>query len=288
MERNMKVAIMTDSNSGINLEEAKKLGVHVIYTPIIIEGETKYAEEGLTQEKFYEALMSDKDITTSMPSPGDVMAKWDELLKAYDQVVYIPLSSGLSNSAHVAIQLSDEYDGKVQVVDDHRISVTMRESVLSAKRLADEGKSGAEIKKALEDDAYNSSIYISVNTLEFLKKGGRITPAAAMIGTMLNIKPILTIQGEKLDSFAKARSMKKCQDKMLEALKSEIAGRFSHNDMSKLKVGAAGAGLSEEEIENWLGMVKEAFPNAKVFYGPLSASVACHTGPGAVGIGISF
>ena len=198
------------------------------------------------------------------------------------------MSSGLSNSCSAAMGLALEYEDKVFVADNHRISVTMRESVLSAKELADEGKSGAEIKKALEDDAYNSSIYISVNTLEFLKKGGRITPAAAMIGTMLNIKPILTIQGEKLDSFAKARSMKKCQDKMLEALKSEIAGRFSHNDISRLKVGAAGAGLSEEEIENWLGMVKEAFPNAKVFYGPLSASIACHTGPGAVGIGISF
>ena len=283
-----KVAILTDSNSGITQAQSKELGVKVIPMPFFIDGEQYFEDINLTQEEFYEKLKQDADISTSQPSIGEMQDAFDELLKEYDELVYIPMSSGLSNSCSAAMGLALEYEDKVFVADNHRISVTMRESVLSAKELADEGKSGAEIKKALEDDAYNSSIYISVNTLEFLKKGGRITPAAAMIGTMLNIKPILTIQGEKLDSFAKARSMKKCQDKMLEALKSEIAGRFSHNDISRLKVGAAGAGLSEEEIENWLGMVKEAFPNAKVFYGPLSASIACHTGPGAVGIGISF
>lgn len=286
----MRTAIMTDTNSGITTEEGKSLGIFVIPMPIIIEDEVYYEGINITEKEFYEALTGGKNLSTSQPSPGEVMDMWDSILESgdYDQVVYIPMSSGLSNSCSAAMGLALEYEDKVFVADNHRISVTMRESVLSAKKLADEGKSGSEIKKALEDDAYNSSIYISVNTLEFLKKGGRITPAAAMIGTMLNIKPILTIQGEKLDSFAKARSMKKCQDKMLEALKSELAGRFSHNDMSQLKVGAAGAGLSEEEIENWLSMVKEAFPDAKVFYGPLSASVACHTGPGAVGIGISF
>lgn len=286
----MKTAIMTDTNSGISLEEAEGLGIFVIPMPIIIEQETYYEGQNLTEQEFYKALTSRKTVSTSQPSPGDVMDMWDKIIRSlnYDQLVYIPMSSGLSHSCEVSMSLAQDYEDKVFVADNHRISVTLRESVLHAKKLADAGLSGSKIKKALEDDAYNSSIYISVNTLEFLKKGGRITPAAAMIGSVLNIKPILTIQGKKLDSFAKARSMKRCEDRMLEALRMELEGRFSNQDLSKLKVGAAGAGLTEEEIETWKNAVTVAFPGAEVYYNHLSASIGCHTGPGAVGIGISF
>ena len=251
MEKNMKVAILTDSNSGISLEEAKQLGVHVIYTPIIIEGETRYAEEGLTQEKFYEALMSDKDITTSMPSPGDVMAKWEELLKDYDQVVYIPLSSGLSNSANVAIQLSDEYEGKVQVVDDHRISVTMRQSVLDAKWLAEQGKDAKEIKEALEQNAYNSVIFLTVEDLKYLKKGGRVTPAAAALGAVLNIKPVLTTVGGSFEAVDKVRGMKKSMTKVLDGAEDFMNKMLENYDISKIRVGAAGSFQTREGADEW-------------------------------------
>ena len=244
----------------------------------------------ITEEEFFCALSGNKRITTSQPSPGDVMDLWDQILaEGYEELVYIPMSSGLSNSCAAAIGYSQDYDGKVEVVDNHRISVTMYESVLHAREMSLNGASAKEIKAALESDAYNSSIYITVNTLEYLKKGGRITPAAALIGTVLSIKPILTIQGEKLDSFAKARgSMKRAEEKMILAIQSDLEKRFSHQDMSKLHIGAAGAGLTPEQQEEWLTLLHNKFPEADVFYSPLSASISVHTGPGAVGIGISF
>ena len=198
------------------------------------------------------------------------------------------MSSGLSHSCSVAQGLAEDYDGRVQVADNHRISVTMRESVFMAADLADQGRSAKEIKEALEQDAYNSSIYISVDTLVYLKRGGRITPAAAMLGSVLNIKPILTIQGERLDSFAKARSMKKCREKMIDAIRNDYEKRFADEDPAKLRIGAAGAGLTKEEAEIWRSAVAEAFPQADVYYNPLSVSIGCHVGPGAYGIGISF
>ena len=207
----------------------------------------------------------------------------------YDELVYIPMSSGLSNSCAAATGYAQDYEGKVQVVDNHRISVTMYESVLQARNMAREGASAKEIKDFLEEDAYNSSIYLAVNTLEYLKKGGRVTPAAALLGTVLSIKPILTIQGEKLDSYAKSRgSMKKAQEKMIKAIQSDLEKRFADKDMSKLHIGAAGAGLSKTEQEEWVALLKKKFPDYDIFYSPLSASVSVHTGPGAVGIGISF
>ena len=288
MEKNMKVAILTDSNSGISLEEAKQLGVHVIYTPIIIEGETRYAGEDLTQEKFYEALMSDKDITTSMPSPGDVMEKWEELLKDYDQVVYIPLSSGLSNSANVAIQLSDEYDGKVQVVDDHRISVTRRQSVLDAKWLADQEKDAREIKEALEKNAYNSVIFLTVEDLKYLKKGGRVTPAAAALGAVLNIKPVLTTVGGSFEAVDKVRGMKKSMTKVLDGAEDFMNKMLENYDISKIRVGAAGSFQTQEGADEWYAKVKERFTNVTdVYYDSLSLVVGVHTGPDAAGIGVS-
>lgn len=287
----MQTAIMTDTNSGITEDIAKKLGIYVIHMPLIIDGETFYEGDTITEKEFFDALSGRRQITTSQPSPGDVMDLWDQIFAdGYDELVYIPMSSGLSNSCAAAAGYAQEYNGKVEVIDNHRISVTMYESVLHAKELSEQGASAKEIKTVLEKDAYNSSIYLAVNTLEFLKKGGRITPAAAMLGTILSIKPILTIQGEKLDSFAKSRGpIRKAEERMMEAIENDLAKRFSDiTDMSKVHIGAAGAGLTTAEQENWTMMLRNRFPKADVFYNPLSASISVHTGPGAVGIGISF
>ena len=257
--------------------------------PVIIEDEIFYEGQNLTEEQFYSALEEGKKISTSQPAPGDLLEKWEELLSAYEQVLYIPMSAGLSNSCASATALSREFGGRVCVADNHRISVTLRTSVEEAKRMAENGWTAETIKQNLEENAYCSSIYIAVNTLTYLRRGGRITPAAAMVGNVLQIKPVLTIQGEKLDSFAKVRgAMLKCESKMIEAVKNDVEKRFSQERTKKMCVGAAGSFLSENEKQNWLSMVQEAFPQADVWYDALSMSIACHTGPGAVGIGISF
>ena len=286
----MKTAVMTDSNSGITPEEGKKIGIYSLPMPVIIEGDVFYEGKNITQEEYYGAMTSGKNVTTSQPSPGDVMDMWDGILKeGYEQVVYIPMSSGLSASCHAAIQLSEEYDGKVQVVDDHRISVTMRESVLEAKWMANQGMTAEEIKKKLEENAYNSSIYIAVDTLEYLKKGGRVTAAGAAIGAVLNIKPVLTIQGEKLDAFTKVRGMKKAELKMLEAIEEDLNTRFADVDRKHLRLGAAGTFQKQEDADQWYKMVKDTFENEidDIYYDPLSFSIGCHVGPNAIGIGIS-
>ena len=286
----MKTAVMTDSNSGITPEEGKKIGIYSLPMPVIIEGDVFYEGKNITQEEYYGAMTSGKNVTTSQPSPGDVMDMWDGILKeGYEQVVYIPMSSGLSASCHAAIQLSEEYDGKVQVVDDHRISVTMRESVLEAKWMANQGMTAEEIKKKLEENAYNSSIYIAVDTLEYLKKGGRVTVAGAAIGAVLNIKPVLTIQGEKLDAFTKVRGMKKAELKMLEALEEDLNTRFADVDRKQLRLGAAGTFQKQEDADQWYKMVKDTFENEidDIYYDSLSFSIGCHVGPNAIGIGIS-
>ena len=285
----MKTAIMTDSNSGILKNEAEKLVIFLLPMPVIIDGVTCYEGVDLTQEEFYDSLTGGKDVSTSQPSPGEVMGMWDEILeKGYDEIVHIPMSSGLSNSCESAIGLAADYDGKVQVVDNHRISITLRESVLEARDLAAQGLPAREIKKELEERAYESVIYIAVDTLEFLKKGGRVTPAAAALGAVLNIKPVLTIQGERLDAFAKVRGMKKGKHKMLEALKNDLTVRFQDVDMSRVVIGGAGAGLSAEEEEEWTDTLRKEFPQAAVYYNPLSFSIGTHTGPGAVGTAISI
>ena len=286
----MKTAIMTDTNSGITKNIAEELGIYVIHMPIIIDETTFYENDTITEEEFFCALSSDKHITTSQPSPGDVIELWDQILtEGYNELVYIPMSSGLSNSCAAATGYSQDYNGKVQVVDNHRISTTMYESVLHAREMSSHGASAKEIKTALESDAYNSSIYVAVNTLDYLKKGGRITPTAALLGTVLSIKPILTIQGEKLDSYTKIRgSIKRAEEKMILAIQSDLKKRFADQDMSKLHIGAAGAGLTTVQQEEWLTLLRNNFPEADVFYTPLSASISVHTGPGAVGVGISF
>lgn len=286
----MKTAVMTDSNSGITPEEGKKIGIYSLPMPVIIEGDVFYEGKNITQEEYYGAMTSGKNVTTSQPSPGDVMDMWDGILKeGYEQVVYIPMSSALSASCHAAIQLSEEYDGKVQVVDDHRISVTMRESVLEAKWMANQGMTAEEIKKKLEENAYNSSIYIAVDTLEYLKKGGRVTAAGAAIGEVLNIKPVLTIQGEKLDAFTKVRGMKKAELKMLEAIEEDLNTRFADVDRKQLRLGAAGTFQKQEDADQWYKMVKDTFENEidDIYYDSLSFSIGCHVGPNAIGIGIS-
>lgn len=283
----MKTAILTDTNSGISPSEAERLDIYVMPMPVIMDEKIYYEGENMPEDVFYQTLSSGKQITTSQPSPGDVLDKWEELLATHEELVYIPMSSGLSNSCQAAIGLAGDYSDRVYVIDNHRISVTLRIAVLTAKQMADEGYTAKQIKDSLEQDAYNSTIYLAVNSLEHLRRGGRITSSAAMLGTVLQIKPILTIQGELLDLSSKVRgNMKKCELKMIEAVKRDIADRFCDVKTEDLHIGAAGAGLTEAEIDEWTGLLKGEFPTAHIFYDPLPASIAVHTGPGAVGIGV--
>lgn len=275
-----KTAIATDSNSGISQELAKKLGISVIPMPFTIDDQLYFEDVTLTQEQFYEKLQSDCTITTSQPAPGDVMDLWDRLLDKYDEVVYIPMSSGLSNSCETALMLAEDYDGKVFVVNNQRISVTQKLSVLDAIELAKQGRSGAEIKDFLEETKLESSIYITVDTLKYLKQGGRVTPAAAAIGTILNIKPVLQIQGEKLDSFAKARGFKQAKKIMLDAVEKDMRERFAGQ---KVHLQAAYT-CSEADAREWKQEIEARFPGYEVDMDKLTLSIACHIGPGAVAI----
>lgn len=275
-----KIAVVTDSNSGITQEKGKELGVHVIPMPFYIDGELFLEDITLTQEAFYEKLGSDCEISTSQPAPGEVMEFWDKLLKEYDEIVHIPMSSGLSSTCETAIMLSKDYDGKVEVVNNQRISVTQKTSVLDAVRLAKAGKSALEIKESLEAEKLEASIYITVDTLKYLKKGGRITPAAATIGTVLNLKPVLQIQGEKLDAFAKVRGWKQAKKTMLDAMEKDLLHRFGGKKMSLL----AAYTCSAEEAKSWKEELEDRFPNYTIDMDPLSLSVACHIGPGALAV----
>lgn len=278
-----KVAILTDTNSGITPSEQEKLGIYVIPMPFYIDDELFFEFVDLSQDDFYRMLENDCQITTSMPSAGDVMDKWEELLEEYDEVVYIPMSSGLSSSCQTAIMLSDDYDGKVQVVDNQRISVTMRLAALEAKKLADEGKSALEIKEYLEEHKKESTIYITVDTLKYLKKGGRLTPAVAAIGTLLHIKPVLQIQGEKLDTFSKARTMKQAKQVMMDAIEKDLNERFMDPEGKEYVISIAHTNnLTEAEI--FKKEAEERFPNHRVEINPLALSISCHIGPGSLAI----
>ena len=281
-----KIAIISDSNSGISQEEAKELGISIFPMPFFINGETYYEGENLTQEQFYERLKDGSEISTSMPSVGSLTDLWDELLSKYDEIVHIPMSSGLSSSCETAFMLAGDYDGKVQVVDNQRISVTQRQSVLDAKALAQKGKSASEIKEILEREKLESSIYIMVDTLSYLKKGGRITPAAAALGTLLRLKPVLQIQGEKLDAFAKARTVKQAKSIMIEAMKSDFANRFSDAEGTHMYLEMAYT-YDLKAAETFRSEVQEAFPNCEIVLQPLSLSVSCHIGPGALAVACS-
>lgn len=284
----MKTAIVTDSNSGITQEEAKKFGISVVPMPVLIDGEIYYEDLTLSQEQFYEKLTEDTNVSTSQPNPLDVAKIWDEALKNANEVVYIPMSSGLSETCHTLAhfaQTEERFKGKVFVVDNQRISVTQRQSVLDAIKLANEGKTGAEISKYLLDTKMLSSIYIMIDTLKYLKKGGRLTPAAAAIGTLLKIKPVLQIQGEKLDSFAKVRKVKDAKTVMIDAIKKDFDKRFKDVvESGKMTVSIAHT-QNLEEAQKFAEEIKEAFPNAEFTYiNPLSLSVSCHIGPGALAV----
>lgn len=282
------VAIVTDSNSGISQAEGKELGIYVIPMPFLVDGKLYFEDVDMNKEQFYHFLENDADLSTSQPSPGDVMDLWDKLLKEYDEIVHIPMSSGLSASCSTAMGLARDYDGKVQVVDNQRISVTMQQSVMDAKHLVAAGKSAAQIKEILEKEALESSIYLMVDTLKYLKKGGRITPAAALLGSALNLKPILQIQGDKLDAYKKVRGVKAAKKNMLEAMKKDVEGRFSdYVTKGQLKLHVAYT-TDEETAKQWKEEVQNMFPDIAITrMDPLSFSVTCHTGPGVLAIAAS-
>lgn len=281
-----KVAVVSDSNSGITQVQAKELGVTILPMPFFAGDKTLYEDIDLTQEEFYQMLSENVDISTSMPLVGNVTDTWDELLKEYDEIVHIPMSSGLSGSCETAIMLSQDYDGKVQVVNNQRISVTQRQSVLDAMALAGQGRSAAEIKEILERDKFESSIYIMVDTLYYLKKGGRITPAAAALGTLLKLKPVLQIQGEKLDAFAKARTVKQAKNMMIDAMKNDFENRFHDPAGEHMHLEMAYT-YDLETAEAFKKEVQEAFPGMEIVMNPLSLSVSCHIGPGALAVACS-
>lgn len=281
-----KVAVVSDSNSGITQVQAKELGITILPMPFFAGEKTLYEDIDLTQDEFYQMLSENTDISTSMPLVGNVTDTWDELLKEYDEIVHIPMSSGLSGSCETAMMLSMDYDGKVQVVNNQRISVTQRQSVLDAMALAAQGRSAAEIKEILERDKFESSIYIMVDTLYYLKKGGRITPAAAALGTLLKLKPVLQIQGEKLDAFAKARTVKQAKNIMIDAMKNDFANRFHDPEGEHIHLEMAYT-YDLEAAEAFKKEVQEAFPGMEIVMNPLSLSVSCHIGPGALAVACS-
>ena len=279
-----KIAIITDSNSGITKDESNSMGIFVLAMPFMIDGVDYLEGVNLTNKEFYEMQEGGADITTSQPSIADVINLWDEVLKDYTEIVHIPMSSSLSSSYETALMLSRDYDGKVQVVNNQRISVTQKSSVFQAKELVAAGKTAVEIKDILEEAKFNSSIYVTLDTLKYLKKGGRITPTAAALGEFLKIKPVLQIHGGKLDAFAKARTKKNAKKIMMAAIKNDITDRFG--------MPPTGAGMNlflaysgdDKEIQEFLSEVQEVYPNHTFIVDPLSLSVGCHIGIGAIAI----
>ena len=283
----MKIGIATDTNSSISRQKAQEYGVYLLPMPVIVDGKEHFEGIDITNAQLYEAMKQHKELSSSQPSPGQLLEFWEQILSnGCDEIVYIPMSSGLSNSCNNAAQFANAYEGRVQVVDNHRISVTQEASVLSACKLAAQGLRAAEIKDYLEAHAYDASIYITVDSMEYLKKGGRVTPAAAAFASVLNLKPVLTIQGDKLDTFAKARGMKQAKKIMIEAVQQDRTTRFGEVPDEQLRVETAGTFESEEEIQQWREMVQEAFPAISVSYVDLPCSIACHVGINAVGTGI--
>lgn len=278
-----KIAVITDSNSGITQRQAAEYGVYVLPMPFMIDDETFYEDINLDQKGFYEKLEGGADVVTSQPAPDSVLTLWEKLLKDYDEIVHIPMSSGLSGSCQSAVMLARDFDGKVQVVNNQRISVTQRQSVLDAKLLAEKGESAARIKEILEQDKFNSSIYIMLDTLYYLKKGGRITPAAAAIGTILKLKPVLQIQGEKLDAFAKARTTNQGKQIMINAIRNDMETRFGGARADNIWLQVAYT-KDDKAAEQFAEELKEHFGEFDMVCNPLSLSVACHIGPGALAV----
>ena len=282
-----KIAVITDSNSGVTQSQAKELGLFVVPMPFMINDEDFYEDINLTQEQFYTKLGEDAAVSTSQPTPDSLMTLWDKVLQDYDQIIYIPMSSGLSGSCQSAYMIAqEEYEGKVFVVDNQRISVTQRQSALDALEMAKAGLSAEEIVKKLMDTKFESSIYIMLDTLYYLKKGGRITPAAAALGTLLRLKPVLQIQGEKLDAFAKARTTSQGKNIMINAIKADIENRFGGMDAKDFYIACAYT-KDLESATAWKKEVEEAFPGFDIHMDPLSLSVACHIGPGALAVTVT-
>lgn len=281
----LKTAIVTDSNSGITQAEGKELGITVLPMPFYINEKMYYEDIDLTQEQFYQMLQDGASISTSQPVVANLLELWDHLLETYDEIVHIPMSSGLSGSCETAMALAREYHGRVEVVNNQRISVTQRQSVMDAITLAGHGKTAREIREYLELTKMDSSIYIMVDTLNYLKKGGRITPAAAALGTLLRLKPVLQIQGEKLDAFAKARNVKQAKKLMIEAIHNDCIKRFGSDETgSHMWIHMAYTGTDTTAIHEFRDEVAAEFPNHDIIVNPLSLSVACHIGPGALAV----
>lgn len=278
-----KIAIVTDSNSGITQAQAKEMGLYVLPMPFMINNETFYEDITLTQDEFYRRLAEGANVVTSQPTPDSVMKLWDELLQNYDEIVHIPMSSGLSGSCQSAVMLAEDYDGKVQVVNNQRISVTQRQSALDALMLAGRGMDAKQIKEFLEEDKFNSSIYIMLDTLYYLKKGGRITPAAAALGTILKLKPVLQIQGDKLDAFAKARTISQGKSIMINAIRSDMEKRFGGATGDNIWLQIAYT-YDVDTAMQFKEEVQSHFPGFDIHVDPLSLSVACHIGPGSLAV----
>lgn len=281
----MKTAIMTDTNSGINKKEADELGIFLLPMPVIVKDKTYLEGIDISLGEMYEIMEDGIETSTSQPSPGSLMEMWDDILEEYDEVVHIPMTSGLSGSCENARGLARGYKGRVIVVDNHRISVPQRESVLEAKKMADMGKNGQEIAEYLEESGKDSSIYITVSDLKYLQRSGRLGSTSAFLGSLLNIKPILTIQGEKIDAFAKCRGIKLCERKMIEALENDINDRFKDVPKENIQVVIAGTLKEQDEIDEWTKAVQEAFPYSRVYYNALPCSILSHAGPGCKGLG---
>ena len=279
----MRTAIVTDSNSGVSQKEAGQLGIFVLPMPFMIDGETFYEDIDLTQEEFYRKMEAGADISTSQPSPAAVTELWDRLLKEYDEIVHIPMSSGLSSSCQTARVLAEDYEGKVHVVDNHRISVTQRQSALDARDLVARGFDGGKIREILERTAKDSMIYITVDTLKYLKKGGRITPAAAALGTILRIKPILAIDGGKLDAFSKARTMNQARASMISAIQKDLSEHMKDGAARETYLEIAHTN-NDELAREFEDQVHELYPNTPIYTDRLSLSIACHIGPGSLAL----
>jgi DegV family protein with EDD domain len=281
-----KTAIVTDSNSGITQAEGKESGIFVVPMPFLVNGEQYYEDISLTQEQFYQKLAENATVTTSQPIVGELLDFWNNVLKDYDDMVYIPMSSGLSESCSTAKMLAQEYKGKVQVVDNQRISITQKQSVYDAKKLVEGGMSAAKVKEYLEKTKLDASIYISLSTLSYLKKGGRITPAAAAMGTMLHLKPVLQIQGEKLDKYRMTTvTMRQAKAAMIDGITNDLNGRFkAYVEKGEMAIHVAHT-QNDAKAKEFRAELQTLFPNISVVYvDPLSLSVSCHIGPGALAV----
>ena len=282
----MRTAVVTDSNSGIPMTEAAALGIHMISMPVIIDGKTYYENENITRMEFFDLLKRDRDISTSQPPVGSLIEMFDEVLKTSEELIYIPMSSGLSGSCQSALLTAADYDGKVEVADNRRISISQKQSVLKALKLAEEGKSAKEIREILEKEKTEAVIYLTVSTLTQFRKSGRITPAAAALGNLIHIHPVLKTDGGKFDVFTNAHGFNKAKSSMIRAVHHARTERFGSIPDDQLYVAAADSFENSRDSEKWIAYVREQFPQFDFFHNPLPLSIVCHTGADAIGIGM--